>query len=447
MLFYSMNEDRREKDCAACLKRFEGIIADLQNQIKEQGLIIQRQAEKIKKLEEQLNKDSHNSNKPPSSDNPFQNTVKNLRKKSGKKQGGQFGHKGNTLKKVESPDKIIEHQVEKCSCCGIDLSSESVKRTERRQVFDIPPIKVEVTEHRSEVKDCPHCGARVTAEFPEGITNKAQYGKNIKAHLVYMKTYGLIPYERLSEYAECLLGVPLSKATIEGFIRETYNKLEEYEQKVIELILKEVVLHCDETGIRIKGLLKWLHVASNERFTYYFSHDKRGTEAMRAMDILTRFTGIIIHDGWKSYLEFLCRHGLCNVHHLRELIWIHEEMGQEWAKEMGNLLIRIKNDKEASFPIPAERIIEYDTEYDRIIAKGFAVNPTPEKPEGLVKRGRKKRGKVLCLLDRLRKYKESGFCQMLCMTYPLIFLCCLFYKLSVLKNSAFQYKANLFITS
>jgi Transposase IS66 family. len=402
-----MKENRIDKDCEACLKRFESINADLQKQIKEQSLIVQKQAEKLKKLEEQLNKNSHNSNKPPSSDNPFKKRViQNLRKKSGKKQGGQFGHKGTTLKKVENPDKIENHHVKKCSCCGLDISSEPIQRLEKRQVFDIP-IEVEVTEHRAEVKDCPNCGERVIADFPEGVTNNTQYGKNLKAHMVFLKVYEMIPYERLAEYTKFVLGVPISKAGIEGFIHETFNKLEEYDLEVIERILKELVLHCDETGLRIEGFLKWLHVASNERFTYYFPHDKRGVEAMRAMDILTRFEGIIIHDGWKSYLDFLCRHGLCNVHHLRELIYMHEEMGQEWAKEMGDLLIKIKNDKEESYPIPTERIMKYDEEYDRIIEKGYVVNPMPEIQDEIVKRGRKKRGKVLCLLDRLKEYKES----------------------------------------
>lgn len=405
MLFYDMIEDRISKDCETCLKRFEAIIVDLQNQIKEQARIIQIQAGKIKELEDRLNKDSHNSNKPPSTDDPYKKQTKSLRTKSGKKPGGQPGHKGTTLKKVANPDKIIRHSVIKCTCCGENLVRIEVHKIETRQMFDILPIKLEVTEHQSEEKKCPHCGTRNKAIFPEGIINPTQYGNNVKALSVWMKNSGFVSYERISELFNEAFGIKLSQATLQSFDLETAEKLQPYEVILKKKLLQEKVLHADESGMRIEGKLNWFHSLGSERHTFYFPHEKRGGEAMKAMGILPEYIGVLIHDGWKSYWEFPCRHGLCNVHHRRELIWAYEENQQDWAWNFYGLLLRIKESKADHFPLKPKEVKAYKKEYDQILCSGFEGNPLPKKI--ILKRGKPKRGKILSLLDRLRDHKES----------------------------------------
>jgi transposase len=352
-----------------------------------------------------LNKDSHNSNKPPSTDDPYKNTIKNNREKSGKKPGGQFGHKGNTLRKVENPDKVILHSVFRCIQCEADLTQTKLDDYETRQVFDTPKITRIVTEHRAEIRNCPCCGFKNKAEFPVNVINHTQYGENIKTHILYLKNHALVPFEKLSEIFFEIMGIKISQGTIENFQKEISKSLIDYELKQKENILKAPVINVDETGYMVKGELNWLHLAATELLTLYFPHIKRGSEGIRAMGILDKYTGICIHDGWKSYYDFLCRHGLCNVHHLRELLFLYEEMNQDWAWDMGGLLKRIKIAKEDRFPIDIINKREFEKEYNEIIERGYLENPIPKKIHG--KRGRQKKGKVICLLDRLREYKDQ----------------------------------------
>src|SRR5271157_95882 len=399
MLFYNMIEDRTPKDCKSCLKRFEAIIADLQRQIK-------IQAKEIKALKEQINKNSSNSNKPPSTDDPFKKQTKSLREKSGKNVGGQIGHKGSTLEKRSDPDKIIRHPVTKCSCCGDNLDKVSVKKIESRQVFDIPPVKVEVTEHQSEIKKCPNCGTHNKGEFPVGVVNPAQYGINIKAVSSWLKNSGFVSYERIAEFFKEALGIKLSQATLQGFDIETARKLGDFEISLRENLLKEKVLHVDESGLRIEGKLNWVHSLSSNNYTLYYPHKKRGYEAIKEMSVLPKYEGTLIHDAWASYWNLSCFHGLCNVHHLRELKWVYENENQEWADDFINLLLKIKEDKEKKFPLSRYKTDKYNFFYDYFIKKGYRENPLPKR-KSKRQRGKQYRGKILCLLDRLKKHKDE----------------------------------------
>ncbi len=146
------------------------VIEQQERQIQEQGKRIREQESRIQGLEAIIKKDSHNSSKPPSSDGYTKRPVRQ-RKKSGRKPGGQKGHEGNTLWMVSNPDKVVVHRVGVCGSCGKSLKREKVIEYDKRQVFDIPPIKVEVTEHRVEIKACARCGVLSTAIFREGITH------------------------------------------------------------------------------------------------------------------------------------------------------------------------------------------------------------------------------------------------------------------------------------
>jgi transposase len=297
--------------------------------------------QRVKILEDQLAKNSRNSSKPPST-NGFQKPApKSLRKKSARPSGGQPGHAGKTLAMVEKPDRTERHRVKRCECCDRSLAHRPIEGIEKRQVHDLPPIRPSVTEHQVEMKRCS-CGHLNKAEFPEGVNAPVQYGPGVKAAAVYLKNYQFLPYERTCELLGDLFGCPMSEGTLANLIGECHERLELPVQQIKEQIAQAPVVHFDESGSRVEKKLWWLHVASTTNATYYGIHRKRGTEALEAIGILPDFAGRAIHDFWKPYFSYECAHGLCNAHHLRELIFVHEQHHQDWADTMIDCLLDIK---------------------------------------------------------------------------------------------------------
>jgi transposase/uncharacterized coiled-coil protein SlyX len=403
-----MKEMTGEIDYKARYEELLLIVEKQQEIIEKQSSVIQKQefriAEleaRVAELEARLGKDSDNSHKPPSSDNPFTKTTKSQREKSGKKSGGQPGHTGKTLKRVSYPDEVLRHSVTCCSGCGCDLSSEKARKELSRQVFDIPKVSVKVTEHRAEVKDCPHCGKRNEAAFPEGVTNHTQYGNNIRTLVVALKMIGFVSLERISELVWEQYGIRLSQATMEAMLFDLDRKIRPFEPWVKDRLLSELVLNADETGVRVEGKLNWFHSLSSERYSWFEIHQKRGVEAMKKIGLLQKYCGIVVHDFWESYLDFDFLHSFCNAHLLRELVFQYEALKQDWAWDMGGLLKRMKE----SVALDNESKAAMEAEYDRILDRGYLANPLPETPPG--RKGKKKRGKVLCLLDRFRDHKSE----------------------------------------
>jgi len=356
---------------------------------------------RIEELEARLNKDSNNSHKPPSSDNPFTKITKSQREKSGKKTGGQPGHTGSTLKRVSNPDEVVRHPVTTCCACGCDLSSEKALKERSRQVFDIPKISLKVTEHRVEVKDCPYCGEKNEAAFPEGVTSHTQYGNETRTLVVAFKVLGFVSLERISEMIGELFGIHLSQATMETAMMDLNQKIAPFEPWVKDRLMDEKVTHADETGVRVEGKLNWFHSFSSDRYSWFEIHKKRGVEAMSKIGLLPKYRGIVVHDFWESYLDFEFLHGFCNAHLLRELIFQYESLKQDWAWDLGGLLKRMKE----SVGIVRESKVAMEAEYDRILKRGYQANPLPDTPPG--KRGKKKRGATRCLLDRFRDHKDG----------------------------------------
>jgi transposase len=367
---------------------------------------------RIEALEERFSKDSHNSSKPPSSDgySKKKKVSRSRRKKSGKKNGGQEGHIGNTLEMTTEPDNEIRLEVKKCSCCGKWLKSVKVTSYERRQEVEIEPIKATTTEYQAEIKDSPYCGQENKAEFPKGITNKTQYGNYLRAIAIYFRNYELLPLERSAEIFKDIFSISLSEGTLVNTTVKCADKLQGFEDWVKTKLIESEVVHFDETGINIGGKLHWLHSSGTERLTYYFPHKNRGWQAFNAIGILPEFKGTAVHDHWASYFKYSCSHALCNAHHIRELIFVHEEEEQIWAKKLIDLLCRIKDKtdiaKEKGKKLQGNLINEYEREYRKILREGFMKNPLPEKSEAN-KRGRKKKGKIICLLERLQYYQKE----------------------------------------
>jgi transposase len=339
---------------------------------------------------------------------------KSLRKRHGKKSGGQPGHEGSTLKAVSHPDRVAVHRVQRCNHCQTSLEGVPVDAVEKRQVFDLPPVHIEVTEYQAEIKRCPHCGEVTRADFPAEVTQPVQYGPEIKAQAVYLNQYQMIPLERVSDTLAEFYGQGVAEGTIVVACQEVAEQVETVNEAIkTHLTEQEEVVHFDETGTRIEGKLNWLHSASTERLTYYAVHAKRGQPAMEAMGILPKLHGRAMHDGWKSYFVYLCAHSLCNGHHLRELKFLQERYPQEWEIGLVDLLLEIKEAVEAAklaqtSSLPRAQIKVFEERYEALLQQGFQANPPSEPREDHPKkRGRIKQSPPRNLLDRFRDHKAA----------------------------------------
>jgi transposase len=364
--------------------------------------------ERVKELERQQAKDSHNSSLPPSSDR-FVRPPKSLRQPSGKKPGGQKGHRGHFLLQREHADEVIIHRVERCEACEHDLSSQAAEYPERRQVIDLPPLRLWVREHRVEEKHCPLCLQRTRAPFPTEIHAPAQYGTSIQALAVYLVEGQSVPYARASQLLHDLLAVQLSAGSISTFVGTCHHALEEVETQIKAALIKAPVIHQDETGLKVGKASHWVHVCSTDTLTHYAAHPKRGRDALNEIGIMQQFSGTSVHDGLASYQGYSCSHALCNVHHLRELTFIEEVLKQSWAKEMKALLLEMKqavhHAREAGLhQLDVLALGRFHRRYEVLLQQGSAANPPPPPPKK-VHGGRTKQNPARNLLDRFSTNK------------------------------------------
>lgn len=368
--------------------------------------------DELQALKEKVAKDSHNSSKPPSSDGLCKPKPKSLRPPSNRPTGGQPGHPGQTLRMVTKPDRTVRHPVERCSNCGRSLAKQAPDRIERRQVFDLPEPKLEVTEHQAEVKTCA-CGCLNRAAFPPEAAAPVQYGPRVKSVAVYLKEYQLLPFDRLTEIMRDLFAcATLSEGTLANLSAACSQRLEPVDTFIRDLAAKAEVAGFDETGMRAIGSLHWLHTVSTRWLTWYYAHKRRGREAMDAADILPNFRGRAVHDFWSSYLKYDCNHAFCNAHLLRELIFLWEEQSQKWAKTMIDHLLAIKTavdtarDAELA-ALPDADLDRFRKNYLQIVEAGYAQNPVAETSGEPPRRGRRKQSKARNLLDRFRDHPDG----------------------------------------
>ena len=355
--------------------------ASLSDQVAELTATVKELNQTIKELKEQLNKNSKNSSKPPSSDGlkkPAVNKNKSLRESSRKKQGAQEGHDGVHLSVISEPDHIEDHMHSDCTGCphrAKCFSKACIKET-RHEVDAV--VTVDVTAHNLiEVRECLLHGGVKTGSFPENIKATVQYGKNLQAMVVAFNTVGAVSINRTHEILSSVFNIPLATGTIKNMVTRCAESLKDtYERIRLKMIMLGLI-HCDETGSRVDGKTCWVHVAADQDYTYLTINQKRGQIGMDAADVLPHARGIIVHDCWGSYWKYQ-----------DEVSYYHRH--------------------------------KFDMEYDAIIKTAYEENPLPETPAK--KRGRKKKSKVLNLICRLDNYKESVclFLKNLCVPFDKI---------------------------
>jgi transposase len=368
---------------------------------------------RVADLEARLAKNSSNSSKPPSSDGlkkPPQ--TKSSRQPSGKKPGGQPGHGGASLSQVDKPDHIVVHPVTSCQDCGDSLADVEVDSLEKRQVFDLPPLNLIVTEHRAEQKTCA-CGCVTRANFPPEVSAPVQYGPWVQSLVVYLSVYQFLPYARLKEFFSELFGVKLSPGTMKRMMDVVTVRTAASVSQIKNAIISSALAHFDETGMRVEQSLHWLHSHSTQQLTYFAVSCFRGMKAMLEIGVLPKFRGKAIHDAWAPYYSFEdCIHFLCNAHHLRELTFVFEQHHEKWAGRMHVLLLEMhrtvfdykQNAKEC---LSRHLRARFEMEYQQIIIAGKKLHGHRGPPAQTGKRGRKKQLKGKNLLDRLDMNRDQ----------------------------------------
>lgn len=357
--------------------------------------------ERIKELESKNNKNSRNSHMPPSSDR-FSKKIKSaFSRKGNKKIGGQEGHEGKTLDKMEYVDEIIVLSPQQCQC-GKDLSSVDGKIIETRQEFDIPPVEIYVKEYQIKQCVCPRCKKTIHGKFPEHIVAPAQYGSSIRSHCVVLSVNYKIPLAKIVQLMEDQYKIRINESSIMNWLEQSYRLLEGTEEQIKKFLSKSKVLHADETGIKINGQNYWNHVVCNEQATYQYVHAKRGQQAMNDQkSILPHYRGILVHDCWSSYFTLTgVKHAICGAHLIREFNELIEN-GSKWAQKFQEFYFEIYNASVSKNCSNKKQILR---KYNSILKQGIQEEPPPQKTG---QRGKLKNTKGMNLINRLIDYKDS----------------------------------------
>ncbi len=363
--------------------------------------VIKQMQVEIDELKAQLKQNSQNSHRPPSSDDFQKPNPKPAIRRKKKARGGQKGHRGETLKKVEKPDVVVDCEPRGCVCGGAGWVGAG-EILETRQVFELPEPRLEVLEYRRIKRTC-QCGRDSCGEFPEKVSGQTQYGERVQAIVALLSVRGCLSHRKIGEIFGNLYSSELNEATIQEMLQRTSEvmPIEEIKAK----ILSEEVINVDETSLRENGIKNWLHTVSSKSWTYQFVHRKRGREAMEdEKSVLPQYQGVAVHDCLESYFGFSgMKHAICDAHILRELTGIIENSQSRWGWRMKRLLLRIYVASDYGKGTVAD-FARYEERYDEILREGEREEPPPER---IHQKGKLKRTKGRNLLERMRKHKEA----------------------------------------
>jgi transposase len=366
---------------------------------------------RVAELERRLGQDSSNSSKPPSSDGLGKPSRVERRAAEGgerRRPGKQPGAPGAHLAQVAEPDEVIWHVPGRCGGCGADLADAPVSGVEARQVFDLPPLRLGVAEHRAQRRRCA-CGTTTAAGFPDHARAAVCYGPGVRALCCYLCVHQHLPVDRAAQLLSDVLGAPVATGTLAAVVAEGASALAGFVQVVAAQLAAAPVAHFDETGARVAGRLHWVHSASTASLSLFSVHAKRGKQAMDAAGVLPRFARVAVHDGWSPYWRYdQVTHALCGAHLLRELEAITDEPGQGWAAGMAELLVDVKLVADRARAAGCGRVDDdvrarLHGRYQRLLADGQAANPPPR----AARRGRPRRSPAANLLARLDRHRDE----------------------------------------
>jgi transposase len=366
---------------------------------------------RVAELERRLGQDSSNSSKPPSSDGLGKPSRVERRAAEGgerRRPGKQPGAPGAHLAQVAEPDEVIWHVPGRCGGCGADLADAPVSGVEARQVFDLPPLRLGVAEHRAQRRRCA-CGTTTAAGFPDHARAAACYGPGVRALCCYLCVHQHLPVDRAAQLLSDVLGAPVATGTLAAVVAEGASALAGFVQVVAAQLAAAPVAHFDETGARVAGRLHWVHSASTASLSLFSVHAKRGKQAMDAAGVLPHFARVAVHDGWSPYWRYdQVTHALCGAHLLRELEAITDEPGQGWAAGMAELLVDVKLVADRARAAGCARVDDdvrarLHGRYERLLADGQAANPPPR----AARRSRPRRSPAANLLARLDRHRDE----------------------------------------
>lgn len=402
------------EELAAENAQLRSLVAEMQEshraQVAEMQRLNQSLTERVGQLEARLGQDPRNSHKPPASEGYEKPAPTSRRQRTGRASGGQPGHEGRTLSQVQHPDEAVHHEPAACAGCGASLAHAPVVSTEARQVFDLPPIRLSVTEHRLEHRRCD-CGHTTMAHAPAGVGAPAQYGPRVRGLATYLLAGQYLPLARTAELLTEVLGAPVSQGSLARWQAEAAAGLEGFDQTLKEGLISADVLGADETGIRVDGSLGWVHAVRTDSLTRYTVSPKRGFEAMEEAGVLGALSSdtVVVSDFWAPYWRFEVVHAVCGAHLGRELTAAAEVEGQRcWAEPMDRLLSEINATAHRGRAIGGtvfdpSLLASYRARYSRLIEAGWAANPDYQCGQP----GKGRRPKYVNLLHRLDSHRDE----------------------------------------
>jgi transposase len=365
----------------------------------------ERLTARVAELERRLDRNSKNSNFPPSQDVfglPRDETA--AKPKPVGKRGKRKGAPGAGLAMVENPDRVEDHRPGACSDCGEALGDALSVGFARRQVSDVPLVTVQVTEHRLHKVRCD-CGHVTAADAPGLLAGSpTSYGPNLRALAVYLLVFQHVPVERAAQLIADLTGARVSTGWTASVLDRAAELVEPSLDLIRALLVLGHVLHADETTTRIGSRRRWLHVACTEHLTL-LGLAPRSREGANSLRVLPGFRGTLVHDSLSLYAGYPdASHQLCGAHLVRELTAAEQDHPkQKWPQQIRWALAglnrqarRVRSGETAE--ITPEALLFYQRHYHQGVTAGLALH---RRAEG------RKQSPARNLLERLRDQADN----------------------------------------
>ena len=352
-------------------------------------------------LEKKARKNSSNSGLPPSQ-NFAGNGNRNTR---GSKEDKRKGSRLDNSKDTETRETVSPSN---CSECGSNLKKAKIKGSEDRQEIDII-YEIQTHTVTSEIKDCPQCGTKNKGQFPKGMDGSIQYGFGIRASIINFAVVQMLSLQRVGEHYMGLVGRLISPSTMLKYISQFSDSLEKWEEEVKNQLIQSMVIHVDETSMRVNGKNYWIHTYSSGDFVLQFIHPSRGGDAIKDIGILEKYGGVLVHDCWSAYFSYKdITHALCAAHLLRELKFVEDSSGFQWATNLKELLqeaIELVQKRKIRRKLTKKEYKTLQRRYRNILTRGL--KELPSFPEKSGKKGRTKHTDAQNLWLRFEKYEAE----------------------------------------